>query len=98
MKVVKRKNAKNKKASHERVASSNWKRNGKYLSRTIKFNNFMSALIFVNNVAEIAEKMNHHPDVILKYGEVTFNLTTHDKGGITQKDFALAQSIDKLGR
>jgi 4a-hydroxytetrahydrobiopterin dehydratase len=73
-----------------------WKKQGKKLTRTIKFHNFMDGLYFVTSVAKEAEKLGHHPDVLLKYGEVTFTLTTHDKDALTEKDITLAECIDKL--
>jgi 4a-hydroxytetrahydrobiopterin dehydratase len=83
--------------SNELKKIPQWKLKGKSLQRTVKFGSFMSALFFVNNVAEIAEKCKHHPDVMLKGGEATFILTTHEKGKVTEKDIGLAKSIDKLG-
>ena len=76
-----------------------WVLDGKSIKRTIHFENFLAGLHFINKVAAEAEKMNHHPDVILKYKEVIFILTTHDEHGLTEKDFALAKRIDEiLGR
>ena len=49
---------------------------------------------FVNRVAELAEKANHHPDIDIRYSKVTLTLSTHDAGGITQNDIDLAKAID----
>ncbi len=57
---------------------------------------FMRGLAFVTQVAVLAEKAEHHPDVTLTYPKVTLQLTTHDAGGLTEKDFALAAEIDNL--
>ena len=56
----------------------------------------MDGLGFVGRMAELAEKANHHPDVLLTYPRVTVSLTTHDAGGLTEKDFGLAQQIDEV--
>jgi 4a-hydroxytetrahydrobiopterin dehydratase len=51
---------------------------------------------FVNRVARLAEAANHHPDIVIKYNKVRLTLTTHDEGGLTEKDFKLANKIDRL--
>jgi 4a-hydroxytetrahydrobiopterin dehydratase len=66
------------------------------LTRTYKRKNFMDGLKFVNELAVVAEKAGHHPDVLLTYPSVKISLTTHDAGGLTEKDFALAAAIDSL--
>jgi 4a-hydroxytetrahydrobiopterin dehydratase len=58
----------------------------------------MPVIRLVNRVAELAEKANHHPDILINYDKVTFTLITHDAGGITQRDFDLAARIDALAR
>ncbi len=76
-----------------------WQLDGKQIKRTIHFDDFTSAISFVNKIAAEAENMKHHPDIIIKYNEVTFVLTTHSEHGLTEKDFALAKRIDEiLGR
>lgn len=57
---------------------------------------FMKGLAFVTQVAVLAEKANHHPDVTLTYPKVTLQLTSHDAGGLTERDFALARQIDAI--
>lgn len=74
----------------------NWKRLGNEITRTIQFNNFREAMAFVVHVALLAERMNHHPYIAIHYKTVVLNLSTHSEGGITEKDFALAQSIDNI--
>lgn len=73
-----------------------WKRTGAVISRTFAFENFPVAIKFVNAVAKLAEKANHHPDIDIRWNKVTLALTTHDAGGLTEKDFALATRFDGL--
>ncbi len=72
----------------------NWALNGDSLQRTFGFEDFRSAMSFVNQVAELAEAHQHHPDIMIRYSKVTLTLTTHDAGGITERDFVLAQATD----
>ncbi len=67
----------------------------KVITRTYKFPNFRSALAFVAYVGELAEAKDHHPDIDVRYNKVTLTLTTHEAGGLTAKDFDLAQLIDQ---
>lgn len=74
-----------------------WKEEKNKLTRTIEFDDFISAFGFMSQVAIIAEKMNHHPSWSNTYNKVNFELSTHDAGDIvTEKDRKLAQEIDKL--
>ena len=73
-----------------------WKRAGAEISRTFQFKDFAGAMQFVNGVAAEAEKANHHPDIDIRWNKVTLTLTTHDEGGLTAKDFALAKRFDSL--
>ena len=73
-----------------------WKRAGEMISRTFVFKDFPAAMKFVNHVAELAELAQHHPDVDIRWNKVTLELTTHDAGGLTEKDFALAKQCDAL--
>lgn len=57
---------------------------------------FMRGLLFVERVAGLAEAANHHPDIALTYPLVLIQLTTHDSGGLTEKDFKLAKEIDSV--
>jgi len=72
----------------------NWERAGKEIARTFKFEDFQTAMKFVNRVAEISEKANHHPDVDIRWNRVTLSLSTHSKGGLTVKDFSLARELN----
>lgn len=66
------------------------------IQRTFKFKDFAHAMRFVNSVAEAAEADQHHPDILIRWNLVTLTLTTHDAGGISEKDFALAKKADGL--
>lgn len=71
-----------------------WHEEENSLVREFKFADFKSALNFVNQISELAEKANHHPDIELGWGRVKVSLTTHSAGKVTQKDYNLAQKID----
>ena len=64
------------------------------LQRTYRFENFIEAIAFVNRVAELAEELQHHPDIMIRYNKVTLTLSTHDAGGVTEKDFNFAHTAD----
>jgi 4a-hydroxytetrahydrobiopterin dehydratase len=70
-------------------------RKGK-LHKEYKFADFVAAFGFMSRVALIAERMNHHPEWFNVWNRVLIDLTTHDAGGISKKDFRLAESIEKL--
>jgi 4a-hydroxytetrahydrobiopterin dehydratase len=78
------------------IELSRWELNGKRLQRTFHFRSFRDALSFVNRVADAAEEMNHHPDIDVRYDKVSLGLSSHDAGGITRRDLALASRIDSL--
>ncbi|MBX3365360.1 MAG: 4a-hydroxytetrahydrobiopterin dehydratase [Phycisphaeraceae bacterium] len=67
-----------------------WAETGGEIHRTFAFADFVEAMGFVNRIAIDAERANHHPDILIRYNKVTLRLSTHDAGGITEKDFALA--------
>jgi len=71
-----------------------WKREGKFITRTLEFDHFMDAIAFVNEVAEAAERKEHHPDINIRYTTVKLSIQTHSKGGVTDWDFDLARAID----
>lgn len=73
-----------------------WQRHDQVISRTYEFKNFPMAMDFVNAVARIAEQVQHHPDMDIRWNKVTLALTTHDAGGLTEKDFAMARQCDEL--
>ena len=65
------------------------------IERVVETADFDSALEVVNQIAELANQQNHHPDIQLSWGKVVITLTTHSEGGLTQKDFDLAQAIEE---
>ena len=73
-----------------------WTREGDEISTTVKLHDFVAALEFVCAVGDAAEAVNHHPDIDIRYNKVRLVLTTHDSGGITLFDLALAAAIDRL--
>lgn len=73
-----------------------WMLDGKTLVRSYTFKDFAEAMIFVTRVAELAEEADHHPDIDIRYNKVKLALSTHDAGGITRADFALAKQISAL--
>lgn len=89
------------KLSAEEIKSSlsalkDWKVDGINLKKRFEFSNFAESLAFVNKVGEIAEKLDHHPDIYFGWGYAEFSVTTHDTGGLTYNDFELAQEIENL--
>jgi 4a-hydroxytetrahydrobiopterin dehydratase len=74
-----------------------WKIEGSELVKVFSFKDFRGSLGFVNQVGELAERAGHHPDIDIRYNRVRLSLTTHDAGGLTTKDFELAEQADRLG-
>ncbi len=70
-----------------------WTPDGATIRRSVTF---LKAIDAVNRVAQVAERADHHPDVDIRHRRVTFALTTHASGGLTERDFALARQIDGL--
>ncbi|MGO8947808.1 MAG: 4a-hydroxytetrahydrobiopterin dehydratase [Ktedonobacterales bacterium] len=68
------------------------------LVKTLRFSTFPDGIAFVNRVADLAEDEGHHPDIDIRYSTVILRLSTHDEGGITAKDTALARRINVLSR
>lgn len=73
-----------------------WRSEGKALVRTVKLASFPQAIEVVDRVAVVAEELNHHPDIDIRWRTLTFSLSTHFKGGITNADVALADRIDSI--
>jgi 4a-hydroxytetrahydrobiopterin dehydratase len=73
-----------------------WARRSDLLVKTFTFKVFADAVDFVQRVARAADAANHHPDIDIRYTKVTCMLTTHDAGGISEKDLALAATIETL--
>ncbi len=75
---------------------NNWKLLDNCIEKKFVFTDFLEAIQFINAVATIAEAMQHHPEWNNVYNKVTVTLTTHDAGGITQKDITLAEKMDEI--
>jgi len=75
-----------------------WARKGEALAKVFEFPTFPAGIAWVTRVAEAAEKINHHPDLDIRYTRISAQLTTHDSGGITARDFALARTMDELAK
>ncbi|MEI6193708.1 MAG: 4a-hydroxytetrahydrobiopterin dehydratase [Verrucomicrobiota bacterium] len=73
-----------------------WKLSGATIVRTFEFKDFPAAIKFVAAVAALAEQAWHHPDIDIRWNKVTLTLSTHDAGGLTEMDFALARQFDQL--
>ena len=71
-----------------------WSQSGETLQRTFRFDTFLGAMAFVSRIADLAEEHQHHPDILIRYNKVTLTLSTHDAGGITEKDFNYARDTD----
>ena len=71
-----------------------WSQSGETLQRTFRFDDFLGAMAFVSRIADLAEEHQHHPDILIRYNKVTLTLSTHDAGGITEKDFNYARDTD----
>lgn len=72
-----------------------WERKGEAISKTYTFETFPGGIEFINRIADIAEQVDHHPDIDIRYRRVTFTIWTHSEGGITEKDFDLANRIEE---
>jgi len=73
---------------------SGWERLGHEIRKTYSFGGFKPAISFVNRVAALADAADHHPDILVQYSKVTLTLSSHDAGGLTERDFGLAKQID----
>jgi 4a-hydroxytetrahydrobiopterin dehydratase len=73
---------------------SGWTIDGERLRKRYELDSFAAAIAFVNRVAGLADAADHHPDILIEYRHVTLTLTTHDAGGLSERDFALAARID----
>jgi len=73
-----------------------WKHEGKFITKIFEFEHFMDAIAFVNEVAEAAEREEHHPDINIRYTTVKLSIQTHSEGGVTEWDIGLAKAIDVI--
>jgi 4a-hydroxytetrahydrobiopterin dehydratase len=76
-------------------ALNGWEFKDNAISKLYRFKTFMDGIRFLNQVAEMAEAADHHPDVKINYTRITFSCSTHDQGGVTEKDFKLASQIEE---
>jgi len=84
-------------AIHQGLAKmQGWSYQGKDLHNKYTFKSFLPGIEFVNKIAQAAETAGHHPDITINYNVVGISLSTHSEGGITEKDFDLANKIDKI--
>ena len=75
-----------------------WERSGDAITRTFSLPSFPAALLFAGAIGHLAERAEHHPDILIQYRSVTLTLSTHSAGGLTGKDFALAAEINTIER
>lgn len=76
-----------------------WKLNNQSIEKDFSKKDFKSALAFVNKVGEVAENMDHHPDIFIhSWNKIKFTISTHKEGGLTDKDFILAEKIEHLSK
>ena len=81
----------------DRLAGLNgWRQEGRRILQDYAFSSFKEAMAFVNRVAEVADEIDHHPDITINYTSVRLSITTHSEGGLTRRDFRLAGRIDGL--
>lgn len=73
-----------------------WELSGSQIERTFRFADFVEAMKFANQITDIAEEQNHHPDLHVSWGKVRVELTTHSVGGLTTNDFIVAAKINKI--
>jgi 4a-hydroxytetrahydrobiopterin dehydratase len=73
-----------------------WTLEGEIIARTFTFGDFAEALGFVTRVGIAAERVFHHPDIDIRWNQVTLSLTSHDVGGLTERDIELAARIDSF--
>lgn len=75
-----------------------WKREGDFLTKTFEFESFMGGISFISRIARVAEGLQHHPDISVRYTTIKLQIQTHSAGGITSKDFQLASAIERSSR
>jgi 4a-hydroxytetrahydrobiopterin dehydratase len=78
------------------AAAPEWTHGQSSIERTYQFKDFLAAMRFVNAVAAHAERVQHHPDMLIRWNKVTLTLSTHDAGGLTAKDFDSAATYDAM--
>ncbi|WP_431869634.1 4a-hydroxytetrahydrobiopterin dehydratase [Nocardiopsis eucommiae] len=79
-----------------RLTDWEWDSEAATIRRSVRLVGFLEAVALVNEVAQAAEQAGHHPDIDVRYDTVLLVLSTHDEGGVTEKDMALAARVDEL--
>lgn len=79
-----------------RESNLGWKNSSNKLSKTFKFDSFDDSIDFVNKVARIAKKQNHHPDIVIKFDKVIISITDHEKSGVSEKCHKFVKSVNDL--
>ena len=72
-----------------------WERDGDAIEKNFEFDDFATAIKFVNDVAKMADRWDHHPDIDIRYNKVRLTITTHSEGGLTPRDFDMAGEIEQ---
>lgn len=75
-----------------------WKREGRSIAKTFDLKGFKAAMAFAGTVGELAERADHHPDILIQFHRVTLTLSSHDRGGITDRDLRLARQIEAAAK
>lgn len=76
------------------AAYPDWSQTGDALQRTFSFDDFIGAMAFVSQIADLAEEHRHHPDIMIRFNKVTLTLSTHEAGGLTDRDFEFARAVN----
>ena len=84
-----------KEISSELTNLDGWEKNGEQIERTFVLRDFIDSIGFVNKIAILSEKADHHPDILIRWNKVSITLSTHSEGGITEKDINLAREIEQ---
>lgn len=87
---------KSKTASKSKKSTSDWKVVSRKLVKNYKFSNYDDVMDFVNKVAHVAKKQNHHPDMVVKYDCVKITIFNHEAGKITDKCYKFSNAVDKI--
>ena len=82
--------------SRQLVELPSWTRDGKSIVRKVEAESFLKGIELIAQVAQIAEAADHHPDIDIRWRRITFTLSTHSAGGLTERDFELAAGIEAL--
>ena len=78
------------------LSSYGWEYKSKKITKTYSFKNYLNGIDFVNRIAELAEKNNHHPDIYISWCSINISITSHDLGGVTTNCVRLALDIDSI--